>query len=105
MPRPPYNCAMSPVRRATFFVCATASLLASALFAQDISGYWQGTIKTGFQENGGYRHVLHVAKENGGAWKAALQTIDQRIDWGAAQPVSSLTIQGSNLKFSVDAPD
>jgi len=96
---------MSPVRRTTLFLCATASLLASVLSAQDISGDWQGTIKTGSQETGRYRYVLHIAKENGGAWKAALQTIDQRIDWGAAQSVNSLNLQGSNLKLSVVAPD
>ncbi len=91
---------MIPVRSSVFFLYASC-----ALCTQDISGDWQGIVKTGAQETGRYRYVLHIAKENSGALAGTIRTIDQRIDWGAAKPVSSLSLQGSTLKFSVNAPD
>jgi len=81
------------------------ALAASALFAQDISGDWQGTIKTGDRETGRYRYLLHITKDTSGAWTGAVRTIDQKIDWGGIRPLSSLTVQGSDLKFSVEGPD
>ena len=51
-----------------------------ALHAQDITGDWQGT--------------LNVA----GGWKAAIYSIDRMPD---PLPVSSITLHGADLAFSV----
>ena len=88
----------------TRFVFSLA-LLAGALFAQDIGGDWQGTIKTGDRETGRYRYLLHVSKDHSGAWTGTVRTIDQRIDWGGIRPLVSLSLQGSNVRFGVEGPD
>jgi pimeloyl-ACP methyl ester carboxylesterase len=77
----------------------------SALLAQDISGDWQGVVKTGDRETGRWRYLLHIVKEKNGAWSGALRTIDQRIDWGGRQDVSSLSLAGADFQFAVEQPD
>jgi len=73
--------------------------------AQDISGDWQGTIKTGDQETGRIRYLLQIIKAQNGAWGGTLRTIDQRIDWGGVRTVSSMTLAGSELRFIMEQPD
>ena len=77
----------------------------SALFAQDISGDWQGAIKTSGRETGRYRYLLHIVKERSGAWSGTVRTIDQRIDWGGLRYISSLSLTDAELKFMVEQPD
>ena len=77
----------------------------SALFAQDISGDWQGAIKTSGRETGRYRYLLHIVKERSGAWSGTVRTIDQRIDWGGLRDISSLSLTDAELKFMVEQPD
>jgi pimeloyl-ACP methyl ester carboxylesterase len=77
---------------------ATCFALLSAL-AQDITGVWQGTLKVG---NNGLRLILHIAKDDQGAWTGRLQSIDQG-GFDSYIPVSALTLQGSDLKLTVDA--
>lgn len=81
------------------------ALATSTLIAQDISGDWQGTVKTGDRETGRYRYLLHIVKGNNGAWNGTVRTIDQKIDWGGVRSLASLSVQGSDLKFSVEGPD
>jgi len=69
-----------------------------ALFAQDIGGDWQGTIMTGGKETGRYRYLLHIVKEKNGAWSGTVRTIDQRIDWGGLQALSSLSLVDADFK-------
>ena len=83
-----------------FFACG-----AGALSAQDISGDWQGTIKTGDRETGRYRYLLHIVNEKNGSWSGTVRTIDQRIDWGGLRPVSSMTLAGADFKFVIEQPD
>jgi hypothetical protein len=78
---------------------------AGALLAQDISGDWQGTIKTGDRETGRYRYLLHIVKEKNGKWSGTVRQIDQRIDWGGLRPVSSLSLAGADFKFMIEQPD
>jgi len=73
-----------------------AALCGSALCAQDISGDWQGTLQAG---GAGLRIVLNIAK-NADGWKATMFSIDQGAD---GIPVNSVTLQGSNVKFTIDA--
>jgi non-heme chloroperoxidase len=77
------------------WIVALATLAGSALDAQDISGNWQGTLKTGID----LRLIVEIAKGDGGNWKATMYSIDQTTD---GIPVNSVTLDGSSLKFTVD---
>jgi len=92
------------MRHRTFFLVFLA-FGAGALFAQDITGDWQGTIMTGGRETGRYRYLLHIVKEKNGAWSGTVRTIDQRIDWGGLQPVSFVSLVGVEFKFVIEQPD
>ena len=79
--------------------CTLLSLGAAALYAQAISGDWQGILKVGPEQT---RHILHVVKNQDGGWNAKLSNVDQTHDWGLSIPVSSFTVSGSDLRFAVD---
>ena len=70
-------------------------LLGSPLWAQDISGDWQGAIGTG---KGRLRVILHIDKDEDGGWKANFFSIDQGPD---GIPVSSITEHGTEVGFSI----
>src|SRR5262245_54962021 len=77
---------------------AVVMLSGSTLHAlQDIAGDWQGTLKVGATAS--LRIVLHITKSDNGGWSAMFYSIDQAPD-GIA--VSSVTLQGSDIKFSID---
>ncbi len=65
------------------------------LCAQNIAGTWQGTLKVGK----GLRSVLKISKADKG-WSAIFYSVDQESE-GA--PVSSVTLEGSTFKFSLDS--
>lgn len=87
--------------RRILWVGAIATLLASSLYAQqDISGDWQGTIEQGGQK---FRGILRVTRGDDGAWHGMVIPIDMTTDWGAGIPVTTMTLQDSNLKFTVES--
>lgn len=73
------------------------ALAGSALYGQDISGNWQGILHAGPQD---LRLIVEIAKADGGGWKATMFSIDQTT---SGIPVNSVTLEGSNLKLTVDA--
>jgi len=73
------------------------ALAGSALYGQDISGNWQGILHAGPQD---LRLIVEFAKADGGGWKATMFSIDQTT---SGIPVNSVTLEGSNLKLTVDA--
>jgi uncharacterized protein (TIGR03435 family) len=81
-------------------IFALTTVSASSLHAQnaspapDISGTWQGTLPVGK----GLRIVLKISKADSGGWKAAFYSIDQTPQ---PIPVSSITLQGTTLKFAI----
>lgn len=77
-------------------VAAVAMLSATALQAQDIAGDWQGTLKGAGPDS---RLVLHINKTDKGVLSATLQDIDEEPD---STPVTSITVQESTLKFSIN---
>jgi pimeloyl-ACP methyl ester carboxylesterase len=79
------------------FVVTLTVLITGIACAQDISGAWQGTLKAGSQQ---LRIILQVAKGSNGGWNGTLYSIDQGPD---GIPVTTLSLQGSNLRFLVDA--
>jgi pimeloyl-ACP methyl ester carboxylesterase len=82
-----------------FFTMIVLLLVSSAVVAnaQDLVGDWQGTLHAGAAE---LRLVLHIAKAEGGALKATLDSVDQGAN---GIPVSTITLKDSQLKFTVDA--
>jgi non-heme chloroperoxidase len=77
------------------WIVALATLAANALCAQDLTGNWQGTLKTGID----LRLIVEIAKADGGGWEATMYSIDQTTN---AIPVNSVTLEGTSLKFTVD---
>jgi pimeloyl-ACP methyl ester carboxylesterase len=68
--------------------------------AQDISGDWQGTLKTGAQD---LRILLQIAKADGGEWRATMLSIDQSPDRGAGISPTSFSLDGANIRFAIEA--
>jgi non-heme chloroperoxidase len=83
------------MKQAMLWIVTLPTLAASALCGQDIAGNWQGTLKTGID----LRLIVEIAKGDGGGWKATMYSIDQTTN---AIPVNSVTLDGLNLKFTVD---
>jgi pimeloyl-ACP methyl ester carboxylesterase len=64
----------------------------------DVAGDWQGTLYAGPKQ---LRLIVHIARSDNG-WDATMLSIDQSPDWGAGIPINSVSIQGSDIKFTVD---
>jgi uncharacterized protein (TIGR03435 family) len=80
----------TPSILAALFVAASAIWLSAQ---QDITGTWQGTLQAGRD----LRTVIKVSRADG-ELKAVVYSIDQG---GATMPTSSVTFQGSTLKFTI----
>src|SRR5271163_2858479 len=85
------------MKKAILWAGAIGMLLGNALFAQNIVGIWQGTLKNGPKE---LRAVIEITKGDGrgSEWKAVLHSIDQITEVIAAD---SVTLEGATLKLSV----
>ncbi len=73
------------------------AFLGSSLYAQDIVGDWKGTISNPDLQ---VRLALHVTKTANGGLDATLDSVDQGA-LGLA--ISSMTLKGSTLKFTIAA--
>ena len=78
-----------------------ALLSFASLQAQNISGNWQGTLGEGKDK---IRFLLRIAKVRN-AFAATLFSVDQSPDWGVTQQLTAPDLQGTKLKFRVDAPN
>jgi len=77
---------------------AIAAFTALHVFALDISGEWQGSLKAGTRE---LRVILQVTKGENEAWTATLLNIDQSPDRGAGMVATSFSLDGSYVKFVI----
>src|SRR5215471_4841027 len=84
------------VRMIEFKTLATA-FFATAAFAQNIAGTWQGTLQTPQRQ---LRLVLKVARANDESLKAIFYSIDQN---GQGIPASGVSLQGGTFKASIPA--
>ena len=75
---------------------AVLVLSATASYAQDITGTWQGTLSAGGRE---LRLVFQISKGDGGGFRAVSYSIDQG---GQAIPVS-VTQDGATVKIAIVA--
>jgi hypothetical protein len=82
------------MKKLMLWIIALAALPGSALFAQDITGTWQGTLLAGKQE---LRTVIKISKADGGGLKAVLYSIDQ----SGAGLAGAVTLEGSIVKMSI----
>ena len=82
-------------------ITALLMLAAGSLYAQDLTGDWQGTLKgpTGIE----FRLIVRVSKKADGGWQAVLSSIDQSPDWGSGAAVDTVSLQGSDFKLKIDA--
>jgi hypothetical protein len=64
----------------TLWIAALLMMSSRAVFAQDLSGDWQGALSIGTQQ---LRLILHIDKADDASWKATLASIDQSPDRGA----------------------
>ncbi len=70
-------------------------VLPCALFAQDLTGSWQGTLNAGRE----LRVVMKIAKGDAATpFKAVMYSIDQP---GPGIPVGAITIQNGNVKMAI----
>ena len=82
------------MKKLMLWILALAGLSGGALFAQDITGTWQGTLQAGKQE---LRTVVKISKADAGSLKAVFYSIDQ-----SGQGVAgAIALQGSTVKISV----
>jgi len=79
----------------TLWIFALAALSGSNLFAQSITGTWQGTA----QVNGtSYRAVVKISTTDADTLKGVMYaSIDQS---GQSLPLGAVTVQGSVVKFT-----
>lgn len=64
----------------------------------DIADTWQGTLHAGRD----LRTVIKISKDDKGSYKGVLYSVDQE---GASLPLDSVTLQGSDVKYSIKAID
>jgi uncharacterized protein (TIGR03435 family) len=78
-------------------ILALSMLLGGALFAQDLTGTWQGTLSLPAPASRDLRIVIKVSKGDGAALKALMYSIDQ----GGQSFPASVTAQGATVKMAV----
>ena len=83
--------------RKIFYSLIVCLLVAVTASAQTVEGDWEGTLKAGEMQ---FRLVIHVKKDDKGALKGTLDSLDQ----GAMGiELSSISASDGTLKFSLDA--
>jgi uncharacterized protein (TIGR03435 family) len=87
------------MRKLTVFVIALAAL-ASASFAQTLTGTWQGALKIPQAPNGELRVVMKISTTDQDTLKAVMYSIDQG---GQPIPAESVKRSGSGLKIGIPA--
>jgi uncharacterized protein (TIGR03435 family) len=83
------------MKKFRFWIAALAVLSGNALFAQDLTGTWQGALAAGGRE---LRTVIKISTADGGGLRAVMYSIDQGAQ---PMPVNPVTLQGSTVKMSV----
>lgn len=86
------------MKRLMLWMLALAVLSGSTLFAQDITGTWQGTLRVPSGRE--LRTVMKISKTKTGALQAVLYSIDQG---GQGISASKVTLTGSGLTISIPA--
>ena len=75
-------------------------LCGPVLFAQDLTGDWQGILEAGPRK---LRMIAHFEQPEGAATKATLYSIDENPDRGAGIPVDSVTVKDGSVQVAIAA--
>ena len=81
-------------------LCIALAMSGSVLFAQNLVGTWQGTLKIPQAPNGELRTVFKISTTDADTLKGIMYSIDQG---GQPIPVTTVTLQGSTVKMSITA--
>lgn len=74
-------------------------LVAGALYSQDVTGNWQGTLQA---EQ--LRLIVRISKQLDGSLDAKILRVDQNpADWGAGNRANPVSLAGSHFKFTADS--
>jgi uncharacterized protein (TIGR03435 family) len=81
-------------------LAALAALQGGALFAQTLTGTWQGALKIPQAPNGELRVVVKISISEGDKLKADMYSIDQQTP---ALPATGISLSGSTFKMTIAA--
>jgi len=74
--------------------------LTGTLYAQDITGDWQGTLKAAKD----LRLIARISKQLDGSLQLRILAADQNPpDWGSGNLANSVSLEGSDFKFTADS--
>jgi non-heme chloroperoxidase len=83
----------------TMWVSILFLFVTGTLYAQDITGTWQATLKASEM-----RMIIRVSKQLDGGLEARILKVDQNPpDWGSGNRANSVSLEGSEFKLTVDA--
>ncbi len=85
------------MKKMLWIIGLASALFSGALHAQNIVCDWHGTLHAGAAD---LSLVLHITKGSNGTLKATLDSVGQRA---IGIPVTSITLQDSTLKLTIDA--
>jgi uncharacterized protein (TIGR03435 family) len=88
------------MKKLAHFAVAFAALSASALFAQSLTGTWQGTLAVPSTPPRDLRVVIKIAASDKDALTGMFYSIDQP---GGGIGTGAITLQGSGVKFAIPA--
>jgi pimeloyl-ACP methyl ester carboxylesterase len=72
---------------------------AGTLYAQDITGDWQGLWKNGKDA----RLILRISRQLDGSLQARVLAADQDFaDWGSGNLANTVSLEGADFKFTID---
>jgi uncharacterized protein (TIGR03435 family) len=86
------------MKKLILWTIALAALRGSALFAQNLTGTWQGALTLPAPANRELRTVIKITTTDADTLKAVMYSIDQGAQ---GVPAGSVTLQGSMFKMSV----
>jgi hypothetical protein len=80
------------------WIAVLSVLVTGTLYAQDITGDWQGTLKTPAEE----RLIVRIKKELDGSLQVRMVLVDRGArDWGAGVTANTVSLEGSTLSSAV----
>jgi pimeloyl-ACP methyl ester carboxylesterase len=85
--------------KAIVCLVALTAFLTGNVYAQDLTGDWQGTLKAGID----LRLIIRISKKADGGWQVMLSSIDQNPDWAAGIPADTVALDGADFKLKIDA--
>jgi pimeloyl-ACP methyl ester carboxylesterase len=89
-----------PMTKKPMWVTILLLLVTGTLYAQDITGDWQGMLKAGEM-----RVIIRISKQLDGSLEGRLLRLDQNPpDWGAGNRANSVSLEGSDFKFTFNSP-